>query len=136
MRWLIRPGKASLIIQLYYYHYHKPHSLWDRSSPTRDWTQPLVVKVLTPNHWTSREFPNYHFHKQGRRALSNESINTTFNFCIKMVFSSFLQSCRAWGWVKGGKERESEPNISWLVSLLPCLSYGFFVANPFFSHIE
>lgn len=68
--------------------------------------RPLVVKALTPNHWTCREFPNYCFHKQWRRALSEESINTTFNFCIKMVFSGFLQSCRAWGWVKGGKERE------------------------------
>ena len=31
--------------------------LRDLSSPTRDWTHSLVVKVWSPNRWTSREFP-------------------------------------------------------------------------------
>ena len=35
-----------------------PHSLRDLNSPTRDWTLALAVKVLSPNHWTSREFPD------------------------------------------------------------------------------
>ena len=30
--------------------------LWDLSSPTRDQTQALAVKVPSPNHWTTREF--------------------------------------------------------------------------------
>ena len=34
-----------------------PWGLWGLSSPTRDWTLALAVKVLSPNHWTSREFP-------------------------------------------------------------------------------
>ena len=32
-------------------------SLWDLSSPTRDWTQALAVEALSPNHWTTRAFP-------------------------------------------------------------------------------
>ena len=35
-----------------------PCSLWDLSSPTRDWTQAMEVKVPSPNHWTVREFPH------------------------------------------------------------------------------
>ena len=30
--------------------------LQDLGSLTRDWTPTLVVKALSPNHWTSREF--------------------------------------------------------------------------------
>ena len=30
--------------------------LRDLSSPTRNWTQAMVVKVSSPNHWTTREF--------------------------------------------------------------------------------
>ena len=29
-----------------------PHNLWGLNSPTRDQTQALAVKVLSPNHWT------------------------------------------------------------------------------------
>ena len=32
-------------------------NLQDLSSPTRDWTQALALKALSPNHWTIREFP-------------------------------------------------------------------------------
>ena len=31
------------------------HGLWDFSSQTRDWTQTMTVKVLNPNHWTTKE---------------------------------------------------------------------------------
>lgn len=34
-----------------------PHSLWEFSSPTRDWTGPSAVRGHTSNHWASREFP-------------------------------------------------------------------------------
>ena len=34
-------------------------SLQDLSSPTRDWTRALAVKVPSPNHWTAREFPDF-----------------------------------------------------------------------------
>ena len=33
------------------------HSLWDLSFLTRDWTRATARKVLSPNHWTAREFP-------------------------------------------------------------------------------
>ena len=36
------------------------HVLQDLSSLTRDWTQALAVKALSPNHWTAREFPQLH----------------------------------------------------------------------------
>ena len=40
-----------------------PQGLWDLSSLTRDWTQATEVKVLSPNHWTVREFPiSFDFH--------------------------------------------------------------------------
>ena len=39
-----------------------PHGLWDLSSPTRDRTQAPAVKVLSPNHWTAREFPPLKFY--------------------------------------------------------------------------
>ena len=39
------------------YYYYLPHSLQDLTSPTRDRTQPLAVKILGLNHWTAREFP-------------------------------------------------------------------------------
>ena len=34
------------------------HSLWNLSSLTRNWTWATIVKVTSPNHWTTREFPN------------------------------------------------------------------------------
>ena len=34
-----------------------PLGLWDLSSPTRDWTRASAVKALSPNRWTTREFP-------------------------------------------------------------------------------
>ena len=35
-------------------------SLWNLSSPTRDWTwAPLTMKAPSPNHWTTRELPEF-----------------------------------------------------------------------------
>ena len=33
------------------------HNLWDLSSLTRDGTWTPAVKVPSPNHWTTRDFP-------------------------------------------------------------------------------
>ena len=33
------------------------HSLWDLSSPIRDWTWAMAVSTLSLNHWTAKEFP-------------------------------------------------------------------------------
>ena len=41
----------------------EPFGLWYLSSPTRDWTKPSEVKLQTPNHWTTREFPQLLFWK-------------------------------------------------------------------------
>ena len=35
-------------------------SLQDLSSLTRDWTPAPAMKAPSPNHWTSREFPEFH----------------------------------------------------------------------------
>ena len=34
-----------------------PFSLWDLSSPSRDWTWVMAVKVLHLNHWTTSKLP-------------------------------------------------------------------------------
>lgn len=36
-----------------------PHGLQDLSFPSRDQTQALAVKALSPNHWATKEFPIY-----------------------------------------------------------------------------
>ena len=46
-----------------------PHGLWDLSSPTRDQTRAPAVKVLSPNHWTTREFPSISFLSSVREFL-------------------------------------------------------------------
>ena len=33
------------------------HGFQDPGSQTRDWTLALGVNMLSPNHWTAREFP-------------------------------------------------------------------------------
>ena len=38
-----------------------PLVLWDLSTLTRDWTWDMAVKVPSPNHWTTREFPGFVF---------------------------------------------------------------------------
>ena len=37
------------------------HSLWDLSSPTRDWTRPSALEAWSSNHWTAKEFPALSF---------------------------------------------------------------------------
>ena len=39
-----------------------PHALRDLSSPTKDGTRAPAVKALSPNHWTTREFPPLTFY--------------------------------------------------------------------------
>ena len=34
-----------------------PLDLWDLSFPARAWTRALAVNTPSPNHWTTREFP-------------------------------------------------------------------------------
>lgn len=35
-----------------------PLDLWALSSLSRDWTQSMMVKAPSPNHWTARELPS------------------------------------------------------------------------------
>ena len=37
------------------------HSLWDLSSPTRDWTRSSALEAWSSNHWTPKEFPVLNF---------------------------------------------------------------------------
>ena len=46
-----------LFLFLFLFLLAMPHSLWDFSSPTRIEPGPSAVKVQSPNHWTTREFP-------------------------------------------------------------------------------
>ena len=34
-----------------------PYGMWDLSSPIRDWTWTLAVKVWSPNYWITRKIP-------------------------------------------------------------------------------
>ena len=43
------------------------HGLRDLTSPTRDWNWALAVRVLNPNHWTTRKFPGKDCLKVGTR---------------------------------------------------------------------
>ena len=38
-----------------------PHSMWDLSSLTRDWTHVPCIGRWVPNHWTTREVPTHLF---------------------------------------------------------------------------
>ena len=48
-----------IYIYIFFFFLVVPHGLWDLSSPARDWTWATAVKALSPNHWTTREFPTY-----------------------------------------------------------------------------
>ena len=50
------------IIQIssFFYLFFWPRSLWDLSSPTRDWTWAPTVKVQNPNHQATREPHFFH----------------------------------------------------------------------------
>ena len=56
------------------------HAMRDLSSLTRDRTQALAVKVLSPNHWTTREFPSFILY-----------IWTFENFALKILKSRVKQ---------------------------------------------
>ena len=38
------------------------HSMWDLSSPSRDWTWASAMQVWSSNHWTARGVPVLMFH--------------------------------------------------------------------------
>ena len=43
--------------ELFFFFFGMRCSLQDLSSPARDQTWALAVKVVSPNHWTTTEFP-------------------------------------------------------------------------------
>ena len=53
----LREGIYSISIFVCLFVLAEPWGLQDLSSPTRNWTQAMAVKVPSPNHWTAREFP-------------------------------------------------------------------------------
>ena len=59
-----------------------PHGLWDLSSPTRDWTRATAVKVMSPSHWSAREFPtSYGFEKVASTLLAMFSFSEGQGLC-------------------------------------------------------
>ena len=53
-------------------------SMWDLSSPTRDWPPAVVAQSL--NHWTTREVPALHFHR-GETETPRGKVGHNSHFC-------------------------------------------------------
>ena len=68
------PNKTFVVFNLLFVFLPMLHSLQDISFPNRDQTQPLAVKVQSPNHWTTREFPETCFLKTSDRNQSGWKI--------------------------------------------------------------
>ena len=73
-----------------------PHSMWDITSLTRDWTQASAEEVQSLNHWTTREVPE-----------------NVFLYSFKLVdpyftFSHLKRFCAIYfiiTWLKWGRDR-------------------------------
>ena len=59
--WISAPGAFYVSLGIVTTSFAEVCGFWDLSSLTRDWTWPLAVKALSPNLWTSREFPCDYF---------------------------------------------------------------------------
>ena len=53
-------------------------SMWDLSSPSRDWPPAVVARSL--NHWTTREVPALHFHR-GETEAPRGKVGHNSPFC-------------------------------------------------------
>jgi len=53
--------KPKLLVGFFFFSV-RPLDLQDLSSPTRDWTQAPTEQVLSPDQWTTREFPRLAFY--------------------------------------------------------------------------
>ena len=94
-------------LNLFIYLLVVPCILWDPSSLTRDWTWVLSCqKVLSPNHWTHREFPKPLFKKKKKML---------HYLCLKFVrLLNYLISFHT-SWIPCP--------IFWLYILLKCSSF-------------
>ena len=54
--------KPKLLVVCFFFFSVRPLGLQDLSSPTRDWTQAPTEQVLSPDQWTTREFPRLAFY--------------------------------------------------------------------------
>ena len=68
--------KHKKVIFFFFFFLAKPCSLWDLSSPTRDQLLAPAVKVLSPNPWTTREFPKSDFFLNQRFLLISKKLST------------------------------------------------------------
>ena len=59
--WTSAPGAFYASLGIVTNSFAALHGLLDLSFPTRDRTRPSAVKVPSPNHWTTREFPCDYF---------------------------------------------------------------------------
>ena len=67
-------------------------SLWDLSSPTRDWTWATALKAPSPNHWTAGEFPLELWDGIGKTKNTYEEYCANLSWKNKALFSQFLFS--------------------------------------------
>ena len=73
--WLVEQEAWSIFLFFFFLFFLvSPHSMWVLSYPTRDQTWTPAVKVLHPNHWTTREFPWSIFQIRKRRYKEDKYI--------------------------------------------------------------
>ena len=69
-----------------------PHGFQDLSFLTRDWSWATSVIVLTPNHWTAREFP-FRNNMTAEIELTSSGPLICPELIVKLIFSeNFLNS--------------------------------------------
>ena len=58
-RWLLY--ETRFLLSITFFFLAAPRDFQDIGSPTRDWIQAIAMKALSPNHWTTEEFPSCNF---------------------------------------------------------------------------
>ena len=76
-------NKLLTLLSLFFFFLAAPCSLWDLSSPTRDWTGPWTVKAWSPNYWTAREAPSCWFLRENYMGL--------FFLCVFSFWITLMQ---------------------------------------------
>ena len=100
------PNKTFVVFNLLFVFLPMLHSLQDISFPNRDQTQPLAVKVQSPNRWTTRGFPPPH-------PLTQQA---SLIFSLLMQIGPWLLSFTGFPLHLGYIRTTSEPEFSFLLA--------------------